>query len=120
MSKFPCTTCGMCCKAVGLAVSNAKHMIANGENDAYVREIAEFPYDTDDKGTCVNLGPDNKCMIYETRPDICDVEKTWEKHHKAGISKENYFISTAMVCNSLIEVGSAGDNFFINLEKIQK
>ncbi len=118
MSDFPCTACGMCCRSVGLAMRNAKLMIANGESDGYVKEIAEFPHQTNEAGVCEHLQEDHKCGIYETRPDICKVDVTWEKHHKGSISKENYFMSTAMVCNALILSGGAGDNFYINTEKM--
>lgn len=115
MSKYPCTGCGMCCRNVGIAVSSAKRMIVEGNTDSYVDEVAAFPFPVDDQGACVNLLPDNKCAVYDNRPDICDIEKTWEKHHSPNISKENFFLSTMFVCNKMMMDGGANSNFFITI-----
>jgi Fe-S-cluster containining protein len=120
MSKFPCTGCGLCCTKVGLAVSNARQMVADGETDGYIKEVAEFPHKTTDNGNCEHLQDDHTCAIYDTRPDICNIEKVWEKHHKDNISIQDYFISSAMLCNSLILADNADESFFINMEKITK
>lgn len=60
---FPCTACGACCKYLHLA-----------------EELQEF--DRGD-GTCIHLlEPSNRCAIYETRPDICNIQKQYELHYK--------------------------------------
>lgn len=118
MTNFPCTACGMCCRKVGVATSAARKMVEDGEKDPYVLEVASFPYGVTAEGACENLLPDNKCAIYATRPDICSVDKTWEKHHSANISLSTYYLSTAMLCNQLITDGGAGNNFFIDTQKL--
>jgi|10_taG_2_1085330.scaffolds.fasta_scaffold02032_2 hypothetical protein len=57
---FPCNQCGACCRAAN-------------------------PFTG--RGRCPELGEDNLCKIYETRPDICRVEKVWMKY---GLSWEEY------------------------------
>lgn len=117
--KFPCTGCGICCTKVGIAVKNAMLILAEQEvQDSYVKEISEFPHQTKPDGSCEHLQPDHSCGIYLTRPDICDVAKTWEKHHSKAISKSDFFLSTAMLCNQLITEEVAGNNFFIDTDKM--
>ncbi len=61
---FPCTACGACCKYLHLA-----------------EELQEF--DRGD-GTCIHLlEPSNRCAIYETRPDICNIQKQYKLHYQA-------------------------------------
>lgn len=77
-----------------------------------VKEVASFPYSFDSKGACENLNPDNTCKQYEQRPDICRVEKVWEKYH-SHLTKEQYFQSAAMVCNSMMVQAGLDDRYFI-------
>lgn len=116
MNSFPCTGCGMCCRMVGLAVRNAKQMVIDGVTDSYVQEVAKFPFKANEAGACEHLQADHGCAVYESRPDICSIAKTWEKHHSENISREDYFISTAELCNELIAAEGMGDNFFIKIE----
>lgn len=120
MKKFPCSGCGMCCTKVGLAVTNARLMIGNGdaENLGYVKEVAEFPYNTTPDGACENLMADHSCKVYETRPDICHVDKTWAKHHAESITLVQYQFETAQLCNSLIISADMEDKYLIDLKNI--
>ena len=72
---FPCDKCGACCHYVG-------------------QVPVMKSYDRGD-GICKHLLPDNGCEIYETRPDICNVEKmfrtkwcedyTWDEYVEQGV-----------------------------------
>ena len=55
---WKCKECGACC----YFIDKAKKM-------GY-----DFPYKANKDGSCEKL-VDNRCSIYETRPDICNVEK---------------------------------------------
>ena len=55
---WKCKECGACC----YFIDKAKKM-------GY-----EFPYKAKKDGSCEKL-IDNRCSIYENRPDICNVEK---------------------------------------------
>lgn len=55
MTSFDCTKCGACCKSL--------------EGHPLTTHL-----DRGD-GTCKHLREDNTCRIYETRPDICRVDK---------------------------------------------
>ena len=110
---FPCTGCGMCCKQAGRAVETAKKLLKDGVDNEYVREVAAFPFAYDANGRCDMLDEDNKCMVYDDRPGICSIEKTWEKYHSAIIPKRAYFESTIQICNQLMKDGGVSENFFI-------
>ena len=55
---YPCRQCGSCCKRVDLIES----MRVYNRGD----------------GVCKNLRADNKCGIYEQRPDICNGQYVYE------------------------------------------
>jgi Fe-S-cluster containining protein len=114
MGGFPCSGCGLCCKSAGRMVVIAKKLIQEGNQDKYVQEVADFPYSFDTGGACEKL-VNGQCSVYENRPDICNVEVTWQKHHSHGISKQNYFLSAAMVCNQMMADAQFPDNFFIQI-----
>lgn len=60
-------------------------------------------------GACVHLGPDNLCTIYETRPEVCNMEKMYEKRLKDNpetmekLGKKGYFAFNNLVCNAMME-----------------
>lgn len=58
---YPCRQCGMCCRHVDFI----KGM-----------EI----YDRGD-GVCKNLGSNNKCGIYEHRPNLCNGKYVYERFY---------------------------------------
>ena len=56
---FPCTSCGLCC-----------------QNISTVNELKEFDLGN---GICKHFNiNDNSCNIYETRPNICRIDKMYE------------------------------------------
>ena len=113
MSAFPCSGCGLCCKVAGRAVEAARKMVAEGATSPYIIEVANFPYHCSATGSCSNLAFDGSCTIYETRPDICKVDVTWEKYHKERVSKADYFKAGVIQCNSLILEAQLPDRFLI-------
>lgn len=56
-------------------------------------------YDRGD-GACIHL-KDDKCEIYETRPDICKVGVVYEKDFKDKMTEEEYLELTAQYCDLL-------------------
>lgn len=118
---FPCTGCGLCCKQVGKAVAVARILILSGSENPYVKDIADFPFGVTESGTCEKLNADNTCSVYNDRPMVCQIDKVWEKHYKHnGVpTKNEYFISTAMLCNSMMVEANIDEKFFIDIEKTQ-
>jgi len=80
---FPCTGCGLCCQNISTVVELKKFDLGNGVCKFY------------DKIT-------NRCQIYDARPEVCRVDKMYEvKYKKYFITKKDFYIENAKVCNSL-------------------
>lgn len=89
---FPCTSCGLCC-----------------QNISTVAELKEF--DLGD-GICKHLDTlNNNCRIYETRPDICRIDKMYNMKYYKLYKKNDFYIENAKVCNQLQEKYKLDDSF---------
>ncbi len=81
---FPCTNCGLCCQNISL-----------------IEELRDFD---SGNGTCRYYNTiDLKCNIYETRPNICRVEKMFDLQYFKYFSQNEFYIVNAKVCNELQE-----------------
>lgn len=79
---FPCTMCGLCC-----------------QNISEISELKDFDLGN---GVCKHFDYNTrKCLMYEKRPDICQVETMYEKLFYRYVSKEVFYMENARVCNSL-------------------
>jgi len=96
---FPCSGCGACCSRIKAAVDN------------HIEELG-FPYKYDEEGRCEMLSKDNKCLVYNNRPDICNIEIMRKRY---GISKERYYEMTAEVCNKIMDEGNVDLKYRIKL-----
>jgi hypothetical protein len=77
---FPCSKCGECCRHINK-----------------VPQLAEF--DTGN-GVCVHL-KDNKCDIYDYRPEICNVDLMYEKYFSERFGIEEFYEMNEDVCREL-------------------
>ena len=78
---FNCDMCGECCRHID-----------------YIPQLAPFD---DGNGVCIHLKND-LCDIYDNRPDICNVDKMYEKEfYKIFSTKEEYYKANAAMCESL-------------------
>lgn len=99
--KFQCSQCGACCRRAGKS---------------------GFMEDRGD-GACIYLTEENMCSIYETRPELCNMEKMWVKRNLEldleirGISKKDYFIENSEACNLMMKQDNMDTHFHINLDK---
>ncbi len=95
---FPCSCCGLCC-----------------QNISTVDELSKF--DTGD-GVCKYFDfPSSSCKIYETRPDICRIEKMYEKKYNKIFTKKDFYIENAEICNRLQEKYNLDDSYRIKLKE---
>lgn len=78
---FNCWQCGACCKLV------PDFLLAQNN-------LPRAP-----NGGCGHLDENNLCKIYDTRPDICSVEKQWAKQKK--IPYHDYMKLTEVFCHTL-------------------
>lgn len=93
--KFPCTGCGCCCKRVGLV----KNFLTEDQ----------FPYNPKDDGSCEML-IDNKCSVYDNRPEICDVYKM---SLKSDLDIKEYYKQSIDQCNGFMDEDNIPLNFRI-------
>ena len=64
---FPCTSCGLCCKYVGIQLDK-------GSTNPLVQLLIDrFPYETNSIGTC-EMFVDGQCSVYHDRPLLCNVK----------------------------------------------
>lgn len=82
---FPCTKCGACCKHVNLS-----------------RETAFL-----DSGNGICKHFDNKrhvCLIYNTRPDICRIDKQYLMNYQIDYSWEQFIQLNLIACLHLQDI----------------
>lgn len=83
---FPCTRCGLCCQ-------NIKH----------VPELNDFH---NGDGHCLYFKADVGCTIYQERPLVCRVDEGYQQLFENKISKKNFYLKNAEVCNYMqLEAG---------------
>ncbi len=81
---FPCTSCGICCQNISL-----------------IEELKDLDIGN---GTCKHYNVHNlKCDIYETRPNICRVDKMFDLEYNKYFSENEFYILNAKICNELQE-----------------
>ena len=69
--------------------------------------------------SCPYLSEDNRCTIYDTRPDICNVEKQWqikggENQHDQD-AKLSYLIENTLACHRLIDLMGLSEDYKIDI-----
>ena len=97
MSKFLCSSCGACCLVAG-----ATGLLPDRGD-----------------GACIHLNKDMLCSIYETRPDICRVDKTWDsiKDQNPDMSQNDWNILNTKECHKLIDLNKISPEYKININK---
>lgn len=91
---FPCSSCGCCCKRVNKLYELHEVLGVSNPQSAFY-----FPYKWNESGMCENY-LDNKCSIYETRPNICNVDKTAKL---LKLKKKEFYQLNIEACNQMME-----------------
>ncbi|MBR6664955.1 MAG: YkgJ family cysteine cluster protein [Lachnospiraceae bacterium] len=78
---FPCERCGLCCK--------------------HIEKIPELKDLDSGDGRCIHLQDNNLCAIYESRPDICRVDRMYELVFVKQMSEDEYISINIEGCNAL-------------------
>lgn len=86
MGDFNCTKCGSCCRLLTDEV------------------LEQFNLPKAESGGCAHLNSKNECLIYETRPNACDVRKMWELSHHEIFTWDEYKKVSEEACKILQEV----------------
>jgi Fe-S-cluster containining protein len=84
MGEFECTSCGLCCKKIGLMLTlpPARPYLAKAR--------AKFPYKAKKDGSCEKLDEDNKCTVYADRPLMCNISRLGDEPDMP-MSKQAWF-----------------------------
>lgn len=98
-AEFPCTSCGHCCKDVGQAIRAAQE---KDYDPVLKQELISFPFEVLKNGTCSQLKKDGSCGVYQDRPLLCNVEKTYDKYFATVMSREEFYLSNMKACNDLM------------------
>lgn len=87
LPRFSCDRCGLCCRSIG-GIPQLKQ------------------YDRGD-GVCCHLTDANLCDIYESRPEVCNVERMYSRF-ESEMSMGEYISMTEASCNCLKKNFSRG------------
>lgn len=81
---FPCSKCGICC-----------------QNITGIEELESYDMGN---GTCKYFDiSSDMCTIYDTRPNICRIDKMFDLKYKKSFSKLEFYNLNAKACNELQE-----------------
>tara|TARA_R100001244_G_scaffold45264_1_gene40809 strand:- start:162 stop:485 length:324 start_codon:yes stop_codon:yes gene_type:complete len=97
--EFICSQCGACCK----------------RTDA----LKKFGLPIKKDGSCGHL-KNNKCSIYDKRPDVCSVYKVGKKiikKHNLDITMKDWYIWNSKACNVLIKEDKLDKKYLIDITK---
>lgn len=92
MSKFPCTSCGICCMDIRAAKEGSALLAAQYENPEM-----ELKEECDERGRCTHYDSEIGCKIYATRPLPCRIE---DMAIALGVDVQAAFVSNAAWCNN--------------------
>ncbi len=93
---FPCSGCGLCC-----------------QNISNIQELKHYDLGN---GMCKYFDmSSNECMIYNNRPEICQIDKMYEIKYRTSYKKQEFYALNAQVCNTLQEKCNKDKKYRINL-----
>ena len=78
---FNCSKCGECCRHIG-----------------FIPQLSAFD---NGNGVCIHL-KGNLCDIYESRPDICNVETMYEKVYSKLYTRNEFYRLNEIACKKII------------------
>lgn len=82
MKEFPCSGCGLCCQ--------------------FVDRVPELKALDRGDGICSKYDTENRqCQIYDTRPDICRVDRQYKLNYAGQLSWEDFIALNAKGCRQL-------------------
>lgn len=94
MKVFPCTACGACCSNI---------------------DGLEFLEEFNCNGVCSKL-IDSKCSIYNERPQLCRIDETYDSMFSTIMSRKEFYLENAKVCNALQEKNCIPEEYRIPLD----
>lgn len=100
---YPCTGCGSCCRRV----DKLSLKITDTKNPLF------FPYKWDTTGKCEMITESNRCLVYEERPLVCNIDRLIRE---LGIDKLMFYEANILECNKMMNEDNVATQFRINLK----
>lgn len=76
-----------------------------------------FPYGLKPDGSCEMLAEDGKCKVYETRPDVCRVDKIYENNLKHLMTRKEFYKQNSVFCNMWMDQDGVDESLRIDLKQ---
>jgi Fe-S-cluster containining protein len=93
---FPCSGCGVCC-----------------QNISTVNELKDYDLGN---GICKYFDLQSKlCIIYDNRPDICQVDKMYGIKYHIEYSKKEFYKLNADSCNNMQDIFNIDKSYRIKV-----
>lgn len=88
---FPCIQCGECCRHAG--------------------DVPQLAPRTAADGVCLHLDKStNRCTIYETRPNVCNVSYMYRAYFKDRMTETEFIRKNLQVCCQLNKAAGNDEN----------
>ena len=92
---FPCTQCGLCCKNID--------------------KVPQLDGYHAGDGICFHYNENVGCTIYANRPDVCRVDEGYQKFFSLLMTKQDYYIKNAQICNQMQTASNLDEKYRVVL-----
>ena len=114
MTDFPCTSCGQCCRLIGLHFDHSNPVYQNSPQA--VKDLMDnFPHPINSDNSCSMLDENGLCSIYEDRPIICNTKYAPQLLNLTKPQFNNYM---AQSCNKLIDDADLDRKFLVQISEV--
>ena len=114
MTDFPCTSCGQCCRLIGLHFDHSNPVYQNSPQAA--KDLMDnFPHPINSDNSCSMLDENGLCSIYEDRPIICNTKYAPQLLNLTKPQFNNYM---AQSCNKLIDDADLDRKFLVQISEV--
>ena len=104
MTDFPCTSCGECCKRLGVVLTTSF-------DNPIIQELVNlFPYKANSDGSCEMLDDQNQCSVYKHRPLLCNIKIVAMLLKK---DRQTHYKLSAEACNKMIKEANLDKKYLI-------
>ena len=109
MTDFPCTSCGQCCRLIGLHF-NHSHQVYQNSPQAVKDLMDTFPHPINPDNSCSMLDKDGLCSIYDDRPIICNTKYAPQL---LNLTKPQFNHYMTQSCNNMITEANLDPKFLL-------
>jgi Fe-S-cluster containining protein len=113
--EFNCSGCGLCCTIIAKrAVEAARTQKGNGVRLTKLQtDLVNFPYGFKPDGACEMYEAGKGCKVYDNRPPVCSVSKSYRLYEKGNMKKKAYFALNAKKCNEMVRENQLDNKFLV-------